>query len=113
MTSVEQFEDSAEHEAREGEVVKGGECLGEAFVVSGQSAESCGPSEASLDDPSARQQDEAAFGLGVLDDLQLNAVPGGCAVSGRSAGPHFTRRRHCGINLLFAGRKEDDCLLLG
>src|SRR6202166_5236625 len=84
MTSVEQFEDSAEHEAREGEVVKGGECLGEAFVVSGQSAESCGPSEASLDDPSARQQDEAAFGLGVLDDLQLNAVPGGCAVSGFS-----------------------------
>jgi len=43
MTSVEQFEDSAEHEAREGEVVKGGECLGEAFVVSGQAAESCGP----------------------------------------------------------------------
>jgi hypothetical protein len=84
MTSVEEFEDSAEHEAREGEVVKGGEGLREAFVVSGQAAESCGPSEASLDDPSARQQDEAAFGLRVLDDLQLNAVPGGRAVSGFS-----------------------------
>ncbi len=55
MTSVEHFEDSAEHEAREGEVVEGGEGLREAFVVSSQAAESCGPSEASLDDPSARQ----------------------------------------------------------
>jgi len=35
MTSVEDFEDSAEHEAREGEVVEGGEGLREAFVVSG------------------------------------------------------------------------------
>jgi hypothetical protein len=44
MTSVEHFEDSAEHEAREREVVKGGEGLRESFVVSGQAAESCGPS---------------------------------------------------------------------
>jgi hypothetical protein len=41
MTSVEQFEDSAEHEACEGEVVEGGEGLREAFVVSSQAAESC------------------------------------------------------------------------
>src|SRR6201989_321952 len=82
MTSVEHFEDSAEHEAREGE---GGEGLREACIVSGQSAESGGPGEASLDDPSAGQQDEAAFGLRVLDDLQLNAVPGGRAVGGFSS----------------------------
>jgi hypothetical protein len=84
MTSVEDFEDFAEHEACEGEVVEGGEGLGEAFVVSGQAAESCGPGEASFDDPSTRQQDEAAFGLRVLDHLQVNAVPGGRAVSGLS-----------------------------
>ena len=84
MTSAEHFEDSAEHEAGEGEVVEGGESLGEAFVVSSQASESRGPGEASLDDPSARQQDEAPFGLRVLDHLHLNAVPGGRAVRGFS-----------------------------
>ena len=52
MTSVEDFEDFTEHEACGGEVVEGGEGLREAFVVSGQAAESCGPSEASLGEPS-------------------------------------------------------------
>src|ERR1700720_4948246 len=84
MTSVEHFEDSAEHEAGEGEVVEGGEGLREAFIVSRQPAESCGPCEAALDDPAAGQQDEAAFCLSVLDHLQLNPVPSGCAVSGFS-----------------------------
>jgi hypothetical protein len=46
MISVEHFEDSAEHEAGEGEVVEGGEGLREAFIVSRQPAESCGPCEA-------------------------------------------------------------------
>jgi hypothetical protein len=62
MTSVEHFEDSAEHEAREREVVKGGEGLREAFVVSGQASQAFGPCEASFDDPSSGQQHEAAFG---------------------------------------------------
>ncbi len=73
MTLVKHFEDSAEHEAREGEVVEGGEGLGETFVVSNQTAESRGPGEASLDDPSARQQDEATFGLRVLERAHTNS----------------------------------------
>jgi hypothetical protein len=76
-----------EHEPSEGEVVISGEGVGEPFVVSCESAEACGPGEASFDHPSSWQQDEAAFGLGVFDHLQLNAVLGrgiGCGLAGVS-----------------------------
>src|SRR5882762_2570115 len=79
MTSVEHFEDSAEHEASEREVMEGGEGLRESLVVSGQSAEAGSPGEAAFHHPAARQQYEAALGLCVLDHLQLNAVLGGRA----------------------------------
>src|SRR5260370_11011883 len=82
MTSVEHFEDSAEHEASEGEVMEGGGSLRESLVVSGQSAEAGGPGEAAFHHPAARQQHETAFGLCVLDHLQLNAVLGGRALGG-------------------------------
>ena len=58
-----------EHDPSEGEVVVSGEGLAESFVVSGESAEASGPGEAALDDPTAGQENEAAFGHGVLDDL--------------------------------------------
>jgi hypothetical protein len=82
MTSVEHFEDSAEHEACEGEVMEGGEGLRESPVASGQSAKAGSPGEAAFHHPAARQQHEAAFGLCVLDHLQLNAVLGGRALGG-------------------------------
>ena len=53
-----------------------GESLGVAFVILDESSEACGPCEGSLDDPSAWEQDKAAFGLGQFDDLEIDAVPG-------------------------------------
>lgn len=82
--AVEQFEDFAEHEASESEVMEGGEGLREALIASGQPSEARGLSEASLDHPEAWQQDEAAFGFGVLHHFQLDAVPGRGALSGVS-----------------------------
>src|SRR5260370_35383418 len=82
MTSVEHFEDSAEHEASEGEVMEGGESFRESLVVSGQSAEAGGPGEAEFHHPPARQQHETAFGLWVLYHRQLNAVLAGRVLGG-------------------------------
>jgi hypothetical protein len=48
--------------------------MAESFVISGESAEAGGPGEASLDEPSSWQQDEAALGLGVFDYLQPDAM---------------------------------------
>jgi hypothetical protein len=46
----------------------------ESFVVSGKSAETSGPGEASFDNPSPWQQHEASFGHRVLDDFQAQTV---------------------------------------
>lgn len=54
--------------------MKSGQSLCQSFIVSGQAAEARGPGEAALDDPAARQQDETAFGFGMFDDLQLDAM---------------------------------------
>ena len=64
----------AEHEADEGEPVEAGEGGSEAFIVAGEAAEACGPAEAALDDPAARQEHEAALGVGQLDHEQGDAV---------------------------------------
>ena len=50
------------------------ECGVEPFVISGESAEACGPGEAALDDPTARQQHEASFCHGMLDHFEPQAV---------------------------------------
>jgi hypothetical protein len=65
--------------------VVSGEGLAQSFVISGKSAETSGPGEASLDDPSSWQQHEAALCLGMFDDLQLNAMLSGrvgCGLTG-------------------------------
>ena len=54
-----------------------------ALVVFDKAAEAGRPGEWSLDDPAARQQNEAALGFGQFDDLQRNAVGG---VGGTDAG---------------------------
>src|SRR3974390_2395434 len=52
--------------------------LRQTLVVTSKAAKACRPSEASFHHPASRQEHEAALGLGVLDDRQLNAVSLGC-----------------------------------
>src|ERR1039458_7771462 len=68
------MEDSREHNAGEGEVVESFEGGVESFVIAGKAPEACCPCETAFDDPTAGQQDEAAFGHGVLDHLEPDAV---------------------------------------
>ena len=56
--------------------MEAGEGLGISLVVLDEPAEPGGPCEGSFDDPSARQQDEAALGLGQFDDLEVDAMLG-------------------------------------
>ena len=63
-----------EHEAGEGEIVEAGKRLSQSLVVTRQTAESRSPREAALHHPTARQQYEAALGLGVLDYVQLDIL---------------------------------------
>jgi hypothetical protein len=46
----------------------------EAFVIAGQALATDAPVQAALDDPSAGQQHEAAFGLAEFDYVQVDAV---------------------------------------
>ena len=46
----------------------------QSFIVSCESAEACGPGEASLHHPSLGQQHKSTFGHGVLDDAEADAV---------------------------------------
>jgi hypothetical protein len=73
----------SEHEDSKDEVVKHGEGFSEPFVISGESSEAEGPSEASFNDPSARQQGESTFGFCVVDDFQPDTVFF-CVLSGLS-----------------------------
>ena len=72
-----------EHEAGEGEEVQPSQHLWQAFAVARQPATAAHPGETALHHPAFGQQDEAAFGLGRLDDDQLDAVRGG---AGRGIG---------------------------
>ena len=63
-----------QHETDKREVVQPRERRREPFVVAGEATEASRPRETALDDPASRQQDEAALGFGVRDDLQLKAV---------------------------------------
>ena len=63
-----------EHEASKGDVMETGKRLSQALVVTSQTSESRGPCKASFNHPAARQQYEAALGLGVLDHRQLDTV---------------------------------------
>ena len=69
-----ELDESAGHEDGEGDEMYSFESLRESFIVSGESSEACGPGEGAFDDPPARQQHEASFGHGVLDDLEPYAV---------------------------------------
>ena len=66
----------SDHKAGEGEEVEGPERGGKSFVVSGEATKTRRPSEASLYHPAAWQQDKAAFGLGMFNNFQLDAVSG-------------------------------------
>src|SRR5215210_6295673 len=63
-----------EHKTGKGEVVKPGKSLSKAFIVSCQTPEACCPGKAAFNHPTPRQQNEAAFRLGVFNDFQLDAM---------------------------------------
>lgn len=54
------------------------------LVILDEPTETGGPCEGSFDDPAARQQHEAALDFQQLDDLEVDAVPGGNLRRGRS-----------------------------
>ena len=56
--------------------MEAGEGLSVSLVILDEPAEAGRPCEGSFDDPSARQQDETALGLGQLDDLEFDAMLG-------------------------------------
>ncbi len=66
-----------EHEAGKGEEMQAGQDVRQTLIVTRQPPEAGGPGEPTLDHPPLGEQDEAAFGLGQLDDLQADAV--GCS----------------------------------
>ncbi|MDB5075414.1 MAG: hypothetical protein JWO42_1593 [Chloroflexi bacterium] len=63
-----------EQQADKGHEVQADERLGQAFVVLGPPAEARSPGEAAFDHPPVRQEDEAALGLGQLDDFEGDAL---------------------------------------
>jgi hypothetical protein len=66
--------DSPEFETGEGDEVEAGQDGESALVVADEAAEAGLPGEGPLHHPAARQEDEAAFGLRELDDLEVDAV---------------------------------------
>ena len=68
------FSQLSQHEHGESHDMQAFERLGQTFVVTREAAETGQPGERALDDPAARQQDEAAFGLRQFDDLQRRAT---------------------------------------
>jgi len=63
-----------EHETSEGQKMQPGEHGWQTLVIAGKPPEAGDPGEAALDDPAARQQDEAMHRFGQPDDLQLDTV---------------------------------------
>jgi len=61
------------HKHGEDDEMQAGEGFGQTFIVACQAPEPVEPAEAALDDPATRQQHEALFRLGQLDDLQFDA----------------------------------------
>ena len=103
-----------------------GEGVCKSFVVSGESAETRCPGEAALDDPPSWQKYEAAFGGGMLDHFELDAVLGrslGCSLAGVSlidigqlhaVSDEVSKRceRGFSISLCSSRRREQDDLRL-
>lgn len=54
--------------------MESGQRVRHALTVAREASKARSPCEAALDHPASGQQHETAFGLGVLDHLQLNAV---------------------------------------
>ncbi len=62
------------HEYSESQQMKTRQRLWPALIVTSQTTKTSRPSKTALHDPSARQQDKAAFGLWQFDDLQTYSV---------------------------------------
>ena len=57
------------------------------FVVAGEASEACRPGEAAFDHPTTGQENEAAFGLRVLNHCQFDAMGGSRLLCGLSGVP--------------------------
>ena len=66
-----------EFEADEGDEMEAGQDIEATLVVANEASEAGLPGEGALDYPSARQEDEAALGLGELDHVEADAVGSG------------------------------------
>lgn len=65
-----------EHEAGERDEMQPCQHLRQALIVASKATKARGPGEVALDDPSPQQEHEAVFGLGLLDDFQVDALDG-------------------------------------
>ncbi len=65
-----------EHVSDEGDDMQTGKCFGISLIIFDEPSATCGPGEGSFDDPTARQQDKAAFCFGQLDHFELDAFCG-------------------------------------
>ena len=64
------------HETSKGDQMQPSHRSGKPLIVTRQAPKPRDPGKGTLHHPSSRQQDEAAFGLGQLDDCQLDALRG-------------------------------------
>lgn len=83
-TVAQRRHEAGAQDDREGEEMQAGQQVGQPFVGAGEAAEAGGPGVAARDDPAARQQHEAALGLGRLlagvalgDEGDLDGLAGG------------------------------------
>src|SRR5450755_171150 len=66
------------HEHGKSQQVKTNQRLWQAFIIASQTAKPCHPGKTALDDPAARQQNEAMLGLRQFDDVQAYPMCLGC-----------------------------------
>ncbi len=56
--------------------MKASKCGWQAFVITGEAAEACGPTKGSLDHPTSWQKDKTSFGRGKFDDFKPDSMLG-------------------------------------
>ena len=78
-SSDQQFHDPSEHQDGAGNQLQSFDRLFQQLVILGQPPKARQPGKRALDHPAARQQDKAAFGLGMFDDHQPDAPAIGLA----------------------------------
>ena len=63
-----------EHKTSKGDQMQASHRCRKPLIVTGQASKPCDPGKGAFDDPAARQQHKAMFGLGEFDDFQLDSM---------------------------------------